>query len=95
MREIRKFNSCDGIEFSSQMDAARHECDVAIPKILRERMTKVYATEHGQPTPAEKAIIDKLCLAILANRRHARIVRDVCQQYSNSVIFLPLASEYA
>lgn len=95
MREIRKFNSCDGHEFATQQEAARHECEVAIPKILRDRLIKIYAADHGAPGASEMGTINKVCETLLSNRRHARIIRDVLGQYSNAVIFMPLEAEYA
>lgn len=91
MRELRRYKACDGVEFATMQEAAKHECTVAIPAKLRTRMLKLYAAEHGAPMHKhELEMIEKIVQTCTSDRRAARIIRDTLDEYSKAAIHLPL-----
>jgi hypothetical protein len=91
MRELRKYTSCDGLEFATAADAAKHECATAIPAKLRTRLLKLYAAEHGAVTnEIERATIERIVQTCTSDRRAARIIRDTLDEFSKAAIHLPL-----
>lgn len=91
MRELRKYRSMDGHEFATMADAARHECEVAIPAKLQQRLLKLYAAEHGATThDIELATLLRVVKTLTLDRRNARLIRDVLDEYSKAAIHLPL-----
>jgi hypothetical protein len=96
MRELRKFKSCDGIEFDTMAEAAKHECEVAIPLKLKTRLLKLYAAEHGAVThEVELATIERIVQTCTSDRRAARIIRDTLDEFSKASIHLPLEPAHA
>jgi hypothetical protein len=91
MKELRKYKSCDGLEFDTMQAAAQHECKVAIPQKLRTRLLKLYAAEHGAVTEkVELEMIEKIVQTCTSDRRAARIIRDTLDEYSKASVYLPM-----
>ncbi|KFG99073.1 hypothetical protein GQ56_0101045 [Burkholderia paludis] len=95
MREIRKYTSSDGREFATQRECAEHECSTTVPAKLRQRLLKFYQEEHGAITSKiEQVTFDRMCATLLLNRRNARVIRDVLQEFSSAATHLPLEPVY-
>jgi hypothetical protein len=91
MRETKKYLSCDGLEFPTAADAARHEVTSAIPQKLLNRLMKLYAAEHGSVTSdVERATLERMATTLTLNRRNARIIRDTLEEFSTASLHLPL-----
>jgi hypothetical protein len=90
MRELRRYRSCDGLEFDTMADAAKHECKTAIPQKLLSRLTKMHAAEYGALKPSDMPLIEALVTVMTLDRRNARIIRDTLDEFSKASIHLPL-----
>jgi hypothetical protein len=95
MRELKRYKSCDGLEFATMAEAAKHECETAIPAKLRQRLFKLYAAEFGAPDVATQFTLANVVNALTVDRRNARLIRDVLDEYSKASMYLPLEPAHA
>lgn len=96
MRELKRYRSCDGLEFNSISECAAHECNVAIPDRLSSLMFKLYAAEFGAVTDAAtRTTIDNVVKVLLLNRNNPRVVMSHLKQFSDQSMYLPLEPLFA
>ena len=96
MRELKRYRSCDGLEFKTMAECAAHEVNTAIPARLRALMLKLYAAEHGAVTDQTTlAIIDNVLRTMLANRQNPRVIMSHLKQFSDASMHMPLEPLFA
>jgi hypothetical protein len=96
MRELKRYRSCDGLEFDTMAKCAAHECQVAIPARLGKLLVKLYAAEHGSPDLDTQLLIEKIARSVmLANRQNPRVLMSHLKQFSDASMHMPLEPLFA